>query len=102
MREHAVAVTGVGVVSPVGVGCHAFWSALSAGRSGIVPIEGLARASGRPRIGAPVGDFPAKALTPSSHFRRMDRLSRMAVAASRLALDDAGLAAGDAAGERTG
>jgi len=102
MNEVSVAVTGIGVVSPIGVGRAAFWSALCAGRSGVVPIEGLSRESGLPRIAAPVGEFPAKALITSPQFRRMDRLSRMAVAASRLALDDAKLQGGDIAGERTG
>ncbi len=102
MREVNVAVTGVGIVSPIGVGRDAFWSALCAGRSGIVPMEGLARDSGLPRVGAPVGDFAAKALISSPQFRRMDRMSRMAVAASRLALDDAGLQGRDLAGESAG
>ena len=77
-----VAVTGIGVVSPIGSGRAAFWSALCAGRSGIAPIEGLARSSGLPRIAAAVGEYPAKELITSPQFRRMDRLSRMAVAAS--------------------
>lgn len=102
MSEVSVAVTGVGVVSPIGVGRAAFWSALCAGRSGVVPLEGLARQSGRPRIAAPIGELPWKTLITSPQFRRMDRLSRMAVAASRLALDDAGLQGRDVAGERTG
>jgi len=102
MSEVSVAVTGVGVVSPIGVGRDAFWSALCAGRSGVVPMEGLARASGLPRIAAPIGELPAKTLISSPQFRRMDRLSRMAVAASRLALDDAALQGRDVAGERTG
>jgi 3-oxoacyl-[acyl-carrier-protein] synthase II len=102
MSDISVAVTGVGIVSPIGVGRDAFWSALCAGRSGIVPVEGLARDAGLPHIAAPVGEFPAKALITSPQLRRMDRMSRMAVAASRLALDDAGLNAHDVGGEDTG
>ena len=102
MSDLSVAVTGVGIVSPIGVGRDAFWSALCAGRSGIVPVEGLAREAGLPHIAAPVGEFPAKALISSPQFRRMDRMSRMAVAASRLALNDAGLNAHDVGGEDTG
>ena len=101
-RPVAVAVTGIGVVSPIGIGRSAFWSALRAGRSGIAPVEGLARRSGRPRIAAAVGEFPARELIASPHYRRMDRLSRMVVAASRLAVDDARLAPDALPGDRMG
>lgn len=102
MADPSVAVTGIGIVSPIGIGRDAFWSALSAGRSGIAPVEGLARRSGLPRLAAAVGDFPARDLIASPQYRRMDRLSRMAVAASRLALDDAGLAPDGLPRERVG
>jgi 3-oxoacyl-[acyl-carrier-protein] synthase II len=97
-----VAITGIGIISPIGVGRDPFWSALCAGTSGVRPVTGLARPSGLPRIGAPVGEFGAKTLIASPHFRRMDRLSRMAVAASRLALDDARAATADLPPERIG
>ena len=97
-----IAVTGIGIVSPIGVGRAAFWQALREGRSGITPVEGLARRSGFPRIAAMVGEFGARDLINSAHYRRMDRLSRMAVAAGRLAVDDARLAVEQVAGERVG
>src|SRR5512145_377402 len=98
----SVAVTGIGIVSPLGIGRAAFWDALSNGRSGIGPIEGLAGPSGLPRIAATVGDFPVRDLITSPQFRRMDRLSRMAVAASRLALVDASVPLDGVDGERVG
>ena len=85
----AVAVTGIGVVSPIGVGARQFWAALAEGRSGVAPVEEAARGDGWPRLAARVGDFAARELIASSHYRRMDPLSRMVVAACRLALDDA-------------
>jgi 3-oxoacyl-[acyl-carrier-protein] synthase II len=97
-----VAVTGIGIVSPIGVGRAAFWQALSEGRSGVAPLEGWARPSGLPRVAAAVGEFGAKELITSPQLRRMDRLSRMAVAASRLALRDAQIAVDDLAAERVG
>ncbi len=100
--EAPVAVTGIGVVSPIGVGRAAFWGALCEGCSGIAPVEDPARASGLPRIAAAVRDFAAKELITSPQFRRMDRLSRMAVAASRLALDDARIAVDGVSSERVG
>lgn len=85
----AVAVTGIGVVSPLGVGPRQFWTALSAGRSGIAPVEGLGLADGYPHVAAAVRDFAAREFIASAHYRRMDALSRMTVAACRMALDDA-------------
>lgn len=98
----AVAVTGIGIVSPIGSGRAVFWDALREGRSGIRPIEGAAAAGGFPRIGAAVGEFPARELITSPQLRRMDRLSRMAVAAARLAMIDAQLDAAALSGERAG
>lgn len=85
----AVAITGVGVVSPIGTGPRQFWRALSAGESGIAPADGLARADGRPHLAAAVRDFAPREFITSAHYRRMDPLSRMVVAAARMALDDA-------------
>jgi len=102
MPPSPIAVTGIGIVSSIGIGRAAFWDALCAGASGITPIEGLLGGDGAPRIAAPVGEFDAKSLIHSPQLRRMDRLSRMAVAASRLALTDAQLAPDAVAAERAG
>lgn len=92
MKEgsRSVAVTGIGVVSPVGIGRQEFWTGLAQGRSGITPLDRPAGVSELPTLGAPVLDFHAKDFISSVHLRRMDKLSRMIVAASRMALDDAG------------
>ncbi len=83
-----VVVTGVGVISPIGIGRAEFWSALCAGQSGVGLVE---RAGRGPEMVATAREFVAKDFIRSSHLRRMDRMSRMIVAASRMALDDAGL-----------
>jgi 3-oxoacyl-[acyl-carrier-protein] synthase II len=85
----SVAVTGIGVVSPIGLGRQQFWAALTQGRSGIAPIEGFPVPAGGPLLGAEVRGFAAREFIASSHLRRMDKLSRMVVAAARMALDDA-------------
>src|SRR5512143_1836576 len=84
----SVVITGVGVISPIGFGRQQFWSALCEGGSGVRPIEGWSVQAGRPSLAAQVPDFAAREFITSSHLRRMDRLSRMIVAASRMALDD--------------
>lgn len=90
-----VVVTGLGVVSAIGVGKHAFWSALCAGRSGIVAdADGL--------LHAPVRDFSAREVIRSPHLRRADELSRMIAAAARLAIDDAVIDLASVAPEQLG
>jgi 3-oxoacyl-[acyl-carrier-protein] synthase II len=85
----AVAVTGLGVISPIGIGRDAFWSALCAGKSGIAP---LARPDATlPQLGALVPEFSARDFIRSSHLRRADTLSRSIVSAARMALVDAAL-----------
>lgn len=84
-----VAITGIGIVSPIGIGRQAFWTNLTEGRSGIIELEPPAGVAQLPTLGAPVRDFQPKDFISAVHLRRMDKLSRMIVAASRMALDDA-------------
>jgi 3-oxoacyl-[acyl-carrier-protein] synthase II len=93
--ERRVVVTGIGVISPVGTGVERFWEAIRAGRSGVRRIEELERADLPTCIAAPVDDFVPEDYLGYKDARRMDRTTQMAVAASRLALDDAGLGRGD-------
>src|SRR5690606_13611873 len=89
--EERIVITGIGVVSPLGIGREAMWDAATAGRSGAGPIT-LFDASGMDvTIACEVRDF-----TPGDHMdrkaaRRMDRFAQFAVAAARLAVADAGL-----------
>jgi 3-oxoacyl-[acyl-carrier-protein] synthase II len=100
-----VAVTGIGVVSPIGVGREAFWRSLCDGTSGVVVRSFPSTIPGRaksPVAVADVQDFDAKGWIRSAHLRRMDRLSRMIVTASRMAVEDAGVDLGGLAADRVG
>lgn len=97
-----LAVTGIGVVSPLGIGREAFWHALAAGRSGIAALERVRVATPLPRIGAEVRHFAARDFIGAANLRRMPNLARYVVAAARMAHDDAGLAAARVAPERLG
>jgi 3-oxoacyl-[acyl-carrier-protein] synthase II len=97
-----VAVTGVGVVSPIGFGREQFWSALAAGRSGIAPIEGITMSTPLPTIAAQVRGFAAREFITSTNLRRMGPLARMVVAAARMALDDTHLSVKRIAADRLG
>jgi 3-oxoacyl-[acyl-carrier-protein] synthase II len=96
----AVAVTGIGIVSPFGWGTDLFWNGLVAGRSALGPLTRFEATNG---VGL-VGEVPARAVgevARSAVGRRMDWTSLMALGACRLALDDAGLARDGLAAERT-
>lgn len=89
-----VVVSGLGVVSPFGIGTARFWEALVAGRSAIDVIRRFDAGAEAPRLAAEVPDFPAREFLPPTLVRRMDRLSRMIGVAAMLAATDAGLGAG--------
>jgi 3-oxoacyl-[acyl-carrier-protein] synthase II len=96
-----VFVTGVGVVSSIGLGREAFYRSLEQGKSGISPVEGFDVSTlGRTNAGEVRGFEPRDHLTQAEH-RRMGRCSQMAVAAARMAVDDAKLTDGLLAGTRT-
>ena len=57
--QHIV-ITGVGVVSPIGIGCEPFWDSLAAGVSGIRPIDLFDSSSLRVRFGGQIPDFDPK------------------------------------------
>lgn len=86
-----VFITGIGLVTPIGTGREAFWSALVAGRSGAGEIKSFDASSYPVRIGSEVEDFDPTDYIESRRASRMDRFAQMAVAAAELALDDSGL-----------
>jgi 3-oxoacyl-[acyl-carrier-protein] synthase II len=83
-----VVITGIGPVTPIGLGRRAFWDALMAGRSGITSLEG---SPGLPvRVGGRVEGFrPQDHMDPKA-ARRTSRFVHLAVAAANLAWEDAG------------
>lgn len=86
-----VVVTGIGPVTPVGIGVEALWSSLVAGRSGVGKLEGFDASAYASRIAAQVHDFRAEDYLEPAEARRMERFAQLAVAAGRLALADAAL-----------
>jgi 3-oxoacyl-[acyl-carrier-protein] synthase II len=88
-------ITGIGVISSIGVGKDHFHIGLREGRDGISEINEFDTNPFRAKKGGMVRGFDAREFIPISKIRKLDRASRMAIAASRLALDDAGLAVTD-------
>jgi 3-oxoacyl-[acyl-carrier-protein] synthase II len=98
-----VVITGVGVISPVGIGKDDFWKGLREGRDGIGEITTFDTTSLRSKKGALVKGFTPKAFIPPLKIRRLDQSSQFAISAAQMALEDAHLTLGeDVAPERTG
>src|SRR4051812_5596746 len=87
-----VVITGMGVVSPVGNDLATFWSNLTNGVSGIGPVTLFDVSKYDCRIAGEVRGFePLKWFKNPKDVRRADRYSQLAVAAAKMALEDAGL-----------
>ncbi|MGH2805663.1 MAG: beta-ketoacyl-ACP synthase II [Actinomycetota bacterium] len=86
-----VFVTGIGVVTPIGIGRDALWSSLLERRSGAGPITAFEASEHPVRIACEVRDFTATDFIGARDAARMDRFSQMAVAAALQATDDAGV-----------
>ena len=88
--EHRVAVTGLGVVTPLGIGIEAFWRGVLSERVAVAPITRFDAGGYRSRIAAQIDDFEPTDFLTSKRLRWTERFSQLAVAAARLAFDDAG------------
>jgi len=89
-----VVVTGLGVVSSIGIGVDTFWKSALAGRSGvtsILPFEGLPLEGYRSQVAGQVLDFDPTLLPDGVHAERLDRYAQLALVATREAVADAGL-----------
>ena len=102
MPKRRVVVTGLGIVSPVGNGIRDAWENLLAGRTGVGPITRFDAALLPTRIAAEVKGFNAADWMPVKETRRADTFIHYGIAATRMALDDAGLVIDDANAERVG
>jgi 3-oxoacyl-[acyl-carrier-protein] synthase II len=86
-----VVVTGVGLISPVGIGTQANWEALCAGQSGIGPITHFPAADFSSRIAGEVKGFDPLRFLEKKDVKKVDVFIQFALAASQFAVDDARL-----------
>jgi 3-oxoacyl-[acyl-carrier-protein] synthase II len=91
MSRRRVVVTGLGLVSPVGIGVDASWSALVAGKSGVGPITLFDASTFPTRIAAEVKGFDPAQFMDRKEARRNDRFIQFALAAADMAMKDSGL-----------
>jgi 3-oxoacyl-[acyl-carrier-protein] synthase II len=90
-KPRRVVVTGIGLVSSLGIGTDANWTALMAGTSGIGPITKFDASAFPTRFAGEVRGFDPLAFIEKKDVKKMDVFIQYAVAASQFAMDDAGL-----------
>jgi 3-oxoacyl-[acyl-carrier-protein] synthase II len=93
--KQRVVITGLGVLSPVGIGKEAYWQALLRGQSGIDRLTRFDSSSYDSKIAGEVKDFVPEQFLERKEIRRMDRFAQFGVAAAKLAVGDAALEIGE-------
>jgi 3-oxoacyl-[acyl-carrier-protein] synthase II len=102
MSKRRVVVTGLGVVSPVGIGVKTAWDNLIAGKSGIAQITKFDASAFASTIAGEVKDFNAEDFIPAKDARRMDTFIQYGLAAAIEAVKDSGIVATEENAERIG
>jgi len=102
MEKRRVVITGVGVISPVGNDAQTFWASLLAGKSGIGPVTHFDASEFPTRIAGEVKDFDPSAFMDKKDVKRTDRFVQFAIAATKMALEDARLKIEEQDPERVG
>ncbi|MDW7711019.1 MAG: beta-ketoacyl-ACP synthase II [Deferrisomatales bacterium] len=97
-----VVVTGMGAVTPLGLGVEESWKACLAGRSGLGPITRFDAAGMKTQIAGEVKGFDGSLYVDKKELKKMDLFIQYAVACSRLALDDAGYEVPEDRADRVG
>lgn len=90
-EDQRVVVTGMGVLTPLGIGLAPFWEGVAAGHSGVAPLTLCDPEDSPVRIAAEVKGFDPREYMEAKEARRISRASQFAVAAARMALADSGL-----------
>lgn len=86
-----VVITGLGVISSIGIGWRAFWDSLLKGKSGISPVTSFDTSKHFTHNGGEVKDFKPEEFIPIERIPYISRASQLAIAAAKLALEDAHL-----------
>src|SRR4030065_110491 len=88
---HRVVISGIGVLSPVGIGRQVYWEALFRGKTGFKAISLFDAAPYKVRIAGEISDFDPVSFLGKKGLRTLDRSTRLLSSAAKLAIDDAKL-----------
>lgn len=100
--DRRVVITGVGLVTPLGIGVDETWQALCAGKSGVAEISRFDATGYATRIAAQVKGFDPADHLPKKEAKRTSAFIAYAIAATRMALEDSGLVIDESNGDRVG
>jgi 3-oxoacyl-[acyl-carrier-protein] synthase II len=101
--SHDIVITGIGVVTPIGIGRGPYWESLQAGTSGIRPLTGFDTSGLAVRFGGQIADFdPKRSVRPRKSLKVMSRDIQLGFTAADLAITDAGITPDDVATDRFG
>ncbi len=89
--ERRVVITGLGVISPIGSGKDTFWKSLLDGKSGVTEVTCFDTTGHKVHMGTEVKDFNPSDYIKNGNVDQLGKGSHMAIAATKLALEDAGL-----------
>jgi len=102
LAKRRVVITGLGMVSPVGLSVKESWENILAGKSGIAPITHFDTSAFSTHFGGSVKDFDVGNYLSSKEAKKMDSFIHYGIAAAREAIEDAGLAVNEENAERIG
>ncbi|HIE89301.1 MAG: beta-ketoacyl-ACP synthase II [bacterium] len=102
MSKRRVVVTGMGMLTPLGVDLESSWQGLTAGKSGIAPIESFDTTDYPVRFGGHVPEFDISEYLPPKEARRMDGFMQFGLVAGIQAMRDSGLEVTDENRDRIG
>ncbi len=89
--ERDIVITGIGIVSPIGIGKDSYWDGLRQGKSGFKEISLFDTSGGNVHVAGEVIDFEPEVYIGKKDLRILDRSTKLITSAARLAIDDAGL-----------
>ena len=89
--ERRIAVTGIGLITPLGIGTKETWDAICEGRSGVKMIERFDASEHKTKIAGEITNFNPEDFMNPKEARKTDRFIQYAVSSTKLALEDAGL-----------
>jgi len=102
LSKRRVVITGLGIISPVGIGIPSVWQNIVAGKSGIATISHFDASAFACQVAGEVKDFDVTQFLPAKDARRMDRFIHFGLVAGIEALKDSGLEVTDQNSERIG
>ncbi len=102
ISSRRVVITGLGLVSPLGIGVEKNWKAMLEGKNGISPITKFDASAFSSRIAGEVKDFDPLEFMDKKEVRKMDPFIQYAIAAAAQAVEDAGIPKEDLEGDGTG